>query len=50
MPRINKAKAQKKAAHGIAPPKQAIPCRPKLPKPSPKPKAPQRRDVYGREI
>ncbi len=45
-----KADRQRRAATGAERAKQAIPSRPKTPKPPPKPKAPQRRDVFNREI
>ena len=47
---IRKADRQRRAATGAERTKQAIPSRPKPSKPPPKPKAPQRRDVYGRDL
>ena len=51
MPRINKAKAQKKAAHGIKPERLArIPSPPKPDKPPDKPMPERRVDVFNRPI
>jgi len=47
---IRKSDRQRRAATGAERIKQKIPQRTKPDKPPPKPKAPQRRDVFNREI
>ena len=48
--RIRKGNRQRRAASGAKRLKAKIPQRPKPDKPQPKPKAPRRRDVFGRLI
>ena len=47
---MRKADRQRREANGSKTPKSKIAQRPKQDKPPPKPKAPQRRDVFNREI
>ena len=49
-PKRAKADRQRRAANGASRSKQKIAHRPKPEKPPPKSKAPQRRDVYGRDL